>query len=140
MQSRNPRDILLTVIQDALTEVEPGRVIHETVTYHRLNSEGSPQEISGSRISVREQNSYMEEGQQIYVLGSGKASAAMGKALEEILGDAIRGGVIITPAGTTRDLEYIDLREGSHPVPDERSLLATEALLQTARKIPEGSL
>ena len=56
---------------------------------------------------------------RIIVVGAGKASARMGKALETILGDRIDGGWINTKYGHGEFLKKITVHECGHPVPDE---------------------
>lgn len=124
------KKLLEEVIRDALKEVDPANAVRKSLSWNR--AEGKLV-IQDKVISLRADN-------PVYVLGSGKASAAMGEALEEILGDAIEGGIIITPTGTTRPLRRIRLAEGSHPLPDSKSLEATRELLETAAAIPEGAL
>lgn len=70
---------------------------------------------------------------QILVLGAGKASAAMGAALENILGDRITKGLIIVKYGHRQRLNKIDIAEAAHPVPDENGIIATQKLLDLAR-------
>lgn len=73
-------------------------------------------------------------GGKIYVLGAGKAGAAMSRAAEEVLGERIAGGLVIVKDGHRGDvpLQQIELVEAGHPVPDERGVAATERLLKIA--------
>jgi hydroxypyruvate reductase len=54
----------------------------------------------------------------IYVVGAGKASAEMGRAIERLLGKRIQRGLINVPRGGTVSLRRIELNECGHPVPD----------------------
>ncbi|MFH1530033.1 MAG: DUF4147 domain-containing protein [Pseudomonadota bacterium] len=60
----------------------------------------------------------------VVAVGAGKAAAAMGMALEEILGDRLDGGLLVTKDGHGRALERLGLVEAAHPVPDARGLRA----------------
>src|SRR5688572_10470336 len=53
----------------------------------------------------------------IYVVGAGKASAAMAKAVERLLGKRITSGLVNVKYGHTASLRRIQLRECGHPVP-----------------------
>ncbi len=64
----------------------------------------------------------------VYVVGMGKASAVMALALEEVLGDRIRGGVVSVKHGHGVPLRRIQVREAGHPVPDEGGVLAATEL------------
>lgn len=59
---------------------------------------------------------------RIFVLGAGKASAAMAHAVEQSLGDRVTAGLINTKDGHLADLKHIRLHECSHPVPDQRGV------------------
>lgn len=61
---------------------------------------------------------------RIVVVGAGKASARMARAVESILGDRIDSGVIAVKPGHTEDLSRIEIIEAGHPVPDEGSVAA----------------
>lgn len=78
----------------------------------------------------------------IYVLGAGKAGAAMARAVEEILGDRISGGIVIVKDGYagSAPLQHVELAEAGHPVPDNRGVEATRRLLQVAEKAGENDL
>ncbi|MBN2039047.1 MAG: glycerate kinase [Spirochaetes bacterium] len=67
---------------------------------------------------------------KIIVVGAGKATAGMAKAVEEILGPWISEGLIIVKYGYTEELDFIKTLEASHPVPDENGI-------EGARKIRE---
>jgi len=71
--------------------------------------------------------------ERIIVAGAGKASERMALGLEKILGDRISEGLVITKKklGLTRVVEAV---EGSHPLPDERSLAATEKIIDLVSK------
>jgi glycerate 2-kinase len=54
----------------------------------------------------------------IYVVGAGKASAAMARALERLLARRITSGLVNVKYGHTAKLHRIRLNECGHPVPD----------------------
>jgi glycerate 2-kinase len=71
--------------------------------------------------------SYLEDHREVWergvsVAGFGKAAANMAKACEDVIGDKIKGGALITKYGHTRPLTTLDLFEGGHPVPDDNCL------------------
>ena len=67
---------------------------------------------------------------RIFVVGAGKASAAMGKALEEILGDRISGGLICVKHDHGLPLERIEVVEAAHPVPNRSGEIAGRRIIQ----------
>lgn len=71
----------------------------------------------------------------IFVVGAGKASAPMAKALEDVLGDRIAEGVVCVKYGHGLNLNKVRIREAGHPVPDKAGQDAGQeisALLQSA--------
>ena len=62
------------------------------------------------------------------VVGVGKAAAAMAQAVEANWVGELSGTVVV-PAGASLSLQRIGVLESSHPVPDERSVIAAKALL-----------
>jgi len=77
----------------------------------------------------------------VYVVGAGKGTFPIVKALDEILGDRIDGGVValkeITEQLRNPKLELI---HAAHPVPDERSLEAGEKIAKLADSLTERDL
>ena len=67
----------------------------------------------------------LESFDRIFVVGAGKASANMAKAVEEILADRIFSGVVVTKYGFTANLNKIKLIEAGHPIPDENGVKGT---------------
>ena len=72
--------------------------------------------------------------QNIYIVGAGKASAAMAQAVESILGSRITGGHIITKYNHSVPLKYITITEAGHPVPDENGTKGTIQLMSIVNK------
>jgi len=66
----------------------------------------------------------LSQYKNIYVAGSGKAAAGMGKALEEKLGDLITKGIISIDygCGAGIKLKRIMVNEAGHPLPDKSSV------------------
>ncbi len=77
---------------------------------------------------------------RIIVIGAGKGTAQMAKAMEEILGDRIDQGIIIVKYGHGRLLEKITQREAGHPLPDESGMRATAGIRELLKAAGEESL
>ncbi len=71
---------------------------------------------------------------RIFVVGAGKATYPIAKALEEILGNRITDGVITCKHGQEGMLKHARLYHGGHPTPDEGGHLATCEMMKLARK------
>jgi glycerate-2-kinase len=84
--------------------------------------------IDGDALVVCGDRFELQKYERILVVGAGKASERMASAIEKVLGDRLSAGVVITKKrmGLT---ERIEVLEGSHPLPDERSLNATMRIM-----------
>jgi glycerate 2-kinase len=69
---------------------------------------------------------------RVVLLGIGKAAVAMSEALAEILCESLTAGLVITKhlAEKQKTKGKIGFLQGSHPIPDERSLLAGEKVVE----------
>jgi len=71
---------------------------------------------------------------RIVVVGAGKASAAMARAVEDTwLGDL--SGLVVTRYGCAVPCEKIEIVEAAHPVPDANGLQAASRILELARNL-----
>src|SRR3712207_1314733 len=80
------------------------------------------------------------EAERVFVLAAGKAAGAMARAAEELLGDSIAGGLIVTKDGNEASSERLDVVFAAHPEPDERSVEAARQVAELARSLGEGDL
>jgi glycerate 2-kinase len=82
----------------------------------------------------------LEQFDGIVVVGGGKATAPMAKALEGLLGERIRKGVISVKYGFTERLSFIEIIEAGHPIPDQNSVVATRKILDILKEAEEKDL
>jgi len=78
--------------------------------------------------------------ENIYVIGAGKASAAMGHYVETILGNRIKSGHIVVKYGHSCKLKRIEVTEAGHPVPDANGLKATKEIIRIAENASGNDL
>jgi glycerate 2-kinase len=76
----------------------------------------------------------------IYVVGAGKASAAMAQTIEHILGSRITEGHIITKYEHSVPLKFIGTTEAGHPVPDDNGIKGTGKILSIVKKAEKDDL
>ncbi len=96
--------------------------------------------LSGSILAVNGDSFPLDEKDNIYVIGAGKASAAMAHYVESILGDRITGGHIVTKYDHSCKLKKIKVTEAGHPVPDGNGFLATDEIIKIAEKATDRDL
>lgn len=90
-------------------------------------------------------NQVAPERQRVWVFGAGKAAASMAKALEDAAGahagastgspEQLRG-FVITRQGYGLPTRFVEVREASHPVPDQRGQQAALEMLQALAEVP----
>ena len=68
----------------------------------------------------------------IYVVGAGKAGAAMARAAERVLGRPIARGLVNVKYGHVAPLRRIELNECGHPVPDQRGVEGAQRIAEIA--------
>jgi hydroxypyruvate reductase len=71
---------------------------------------------------------------RMVVVGAGKASAAMARAVEDVW-DGPLSGVVVTRYGYAAPCKHIEIIEAAHPVPDAASLAAAERILATVSNL-----
>jgi glycerate 2-kinase len=76
---------------------------------------------------------------KIIVVGAGKATASMAKAIEEILGNRIHAGCICVKHGT-RNITAIKTLEAAHPLPDETSITGAKRIKQLLESASKDDL
>jgi glycerate 2-kinase len=81
-------------------------------------------------LSVENRTYDLSNYKGVYVVGAGKASAAMAQPIEGILDDGIKGGAINVKYGHDVPLKIIRVIEAGHPVPDEAGLKGTKQIIQ----------
>jgi hydroxypyruvate reductase len=113
----------IDVFAHAVAAVNPSTLIH-----NHLRWQYPYLDICGERIEFSSRN-------RLFIIGAGKAAAQMAETVEEILHDQIAGGIVITKHGHGLPLKKIKLYEAGHPIPDERSVLATEEIRRLADEL-----
>lgn len=107
----------ISIFESAVAAVQPRQFMRACLTATTILGEALP-----------------AEG-RIYILGAGKAAASMAKEAEDILGDRITQGFVVTHQPTPFHLKKITSIVAGHPVPDLNSLIATTTMLEVAAGI-----
>jgi hydroxypyruvate reductase len=116
------RAIAKTLFTKAVSAADPYRRLKEVLEIEKsqlriVKPEGLPIEFD------------LNDFNNIYLIGAGKASAPMAQAIEEVFGDRITKGVITTKTGHALPLNRTKIIEASHPIPDRKGLAATEKMV-----------
>jgi len=122
------RDDLLQIVESGILKVIPYQSTKELIH----NTEDA--------LLIGESTYPWKGINNIYFVGVGKGSFPIAKALDEILGKQIKEGVVIVKEGEKRRLNNIEVFESSHPIPDERSIIGADMILNILQKAREGDI
>jgi hydroxypyruvate reductase len=101
----NPRDLLRQMFDAAIASAQPALCLPPHLP--------APESLSNGRLVV---------------IGAGKASAAMARALEDHWQGPL-SGLVVTRYGYAVPCSRVEIVEASHPVPDEAGLQAAQRML-----------
>ncbi|XVK07177.1 glycerate kinase [Maridesulfovibrio sp. FT414] len=116
----------------ALERVDPYRIIT-----NRMSLDGEILTVADDKGDV---SLDLCEFDRIVVIGAGKATAKMARAVEDILGDRIESGLISVKYGHTEKLRRVRIIEAAHPVPDENGVRAAREIEELACSATDRTL
>ena len=126
------RDALRDIFRSGVARVDPDTLLTDVLT------------ISGDRLVIRtpgtERVYDLSEYSRVVVLGAGKATARMARAVEGLLGERIDDGVISVKYGHTEPLTHVRCIEAAHPVPDAEGIRASREMAALARSADAATL
>ena len=114
MGEQNPRELLQQMFAAAIAAAQPALCIPRSVPA-------------------------LPKGRLI-VIGAGKASAAMARAVEDSLPSARLEGLVVTRYGYSVQCRHIEIIEAAHPVPDQAGLIASQRMLDRVSNLTEDDL
>lgn len=81
---------------------------------------------------------------RIFIIGVGKAAVPMTSAIEEIIGDLVTEGVVVTKTGHTKAAHSLSPKlaivEAGHPLPDQQSVAGAQQALDLLSKARSDDL
>jgi len=122
------REAAIGIMEQVLQAADPYRATMALVS------------LSGNRLRVGPLEYDLAQRGRVYLLGAGKATYPVAKALEDILGERICDGVVILKRGYRGKLAHVRVREAAHPLPDEKGYLAAQEMMQMAVKAQKGDI
>lgn len=120
----NNLDIIIT----AIDSVKPANLFLKTIS------------LAGDKLTIQDKIFCLSDFRNIYITGSGKASAYMAREIEKILGDRIINGIVSTKYSHAVECERIKIIEAGHPIPDENSQYAGDLIFRLAQKADADDL
>ncbi len=127
-KTSNMRDDAIKILKAAIAAVDPENAVKSFLSF------------SNNTLSAGDEKYNLNEYHRVVVVGAGKASAPMAKAVESILGDRINKGTVVIKYGYGMLLDRIELIEAGHPVPDENGLAGTQKIADLLDACTENDL
>lgn len=117
MDIEKTRQHALEIYKAAVEAANPKKCV---LNYLSLNDEV---------LTVQEKTYNLKEFNSIYVIAFGKAASAMAQGAEQVLGDRLTSGLVISNSQPKKEFNKLGFRLCGHPVPDERSLMAADDVI-----------
>ncbi len=118
----------LSIFQSALKAADPGKAVQEFVR------------LRGTVLHVGDRKYRLADFDRMRVVGAGKASARMARALQQVLGAKLAGGFVNVPDGTKLRVRGVELHSAGHPIPDQRGVDGARQIASIATESGEHDL
>ena len=101
------------IFSKALSAVDPSKILKERI---RIERDRLSIKMHGDSEKIFDLKAF----HKIVLVGTGKASSSMARAIEELFGDRMTKGVITTKYGHLLPLKQTQTIEAGHPIPDRK--------------------
>lgn len=122
------RKDILRILDYALKESLPEAAINKSVI------------LENNVLKITDKKFSLSKIENIYVIGSGKATYRMTKALYDILKDKISKGIITINESSKKDIGKIKVIEAGHPIPTEKGVKGANEILSLLEQTGEKDL
>ena len=129
--NKKGRKIVLDILEHALKTLDTYKIVKKLVY------------IDGGNLIVGNLNYNLSKIGDIYVVGAGKATLPIAKALKDVLRGRIKKGVIIEKRRKKEKkckLEGIKVIEASHPILDKAGLKGAKEIMNIVKSAKKGDL
>lgn len=126
--SKQIRKDLLEILEYALQESLPEAAITKTVR------------LEANALKITNEKLFLSEIDNIFVIGSGKATYRMAKSLYDILGEKISKGIITINESSKKDIGPIKVIKAGHPIPTEKGIEGANEILSLLEQTQEKDL
>ncbi len=121
------RQALLGVAEAGLEAINTGAVIRDTIR------------LAGDMLTVADETLDLKEVGQLVFVAVGKCAADAAVAAEEILDDHIARGAVLD-VKKCPEVKFLKTFCGTHPLPSDENLVATEAIVATLKDLTKRDL
>lgn len=116
MNTSQLREDAFQIYRAGLEAADPVQAVKKNIRFHQ------------NRLIVKDTPYLLSYYQHIYLVGAGKASAAMAQPLEEVLGNRLTSGIINVKYNHSLPLKKVQGNQSGHPLPDEAGLKGTRRI------------
>lgn len=116
------------LFDQALKEADPGKCVLEHI------------KLKGKQLKVGGKSFNLSDFESVYVVAFGKAASSMSAALEELLGEQITEGIVVSNVRSKQAFQKMDFHLSSHPVPDEKSVEAAKEVVSLLERSGDKDL
>lgn len=127
-QRADLRKRALDVIERALLDVQPARLFEEAL------------EVQDETVEVAGRTYDLSAYDDVYVIGSGKGALGHVEALLDVIEDQITEALVVEKEGQAVESDRACVLEAGHPIPNEASLDAGQAVLRLAERATDDDL
>ncbi len=117
--------LVLSALEAAIKSVDPGELVRKSLSFK--NGMLVVHDMAGNSFRIRKFDN-------AYIVGAGKASAAMAAAVVSTFKGRISGGAINVPRGIKVPVNHIPITRASHPVPDDSGVAGTKKIIRVLEK------
>jgi glycerate-2-kinase len=122
------RRVALDIVEHALAKADPYKATRALVN------------LENDTLSIGDLQFDLKSHPRIFLLGAGKATYPIAKALEDILGPRITDGVIVCKYGQQGRLSHSRMYLAGHPIPDQSGMKASQKALELAARTQADDL
>lgn len=122
-----PKTIAIDCLESGISAANPERAVRDRLVVETTTD--------ADHLRLGDDTVDLSRFDRIVVAGGGKASVAVARGLESVLGERIDAGVVVTDSLPDSGLTHTEAAVGDHPVPSERSVSGTtrvQSLLEAA--------
>ena len=128
MDFKQTREHALEMYKEAVEAANPKKCVLDHVR------------LMGSTLMVDSVKYDLDEHESIYVIAFGKAASSMAEAVEEVLGERLTGGLVVSNTQPENPYNKLGFYLSSHPIPDERSVNAAREVVSILENAGEKDL
>lgn len=123
------RSEALKIFHSSLQAVDPVAAVKK----HLIKKNGT--------IAIKDKVFELDSFDGVYVVGFGKAAAAMAKGVEQVLGNDLKQGIVSVKYEHLDDVSpRIKINEAAHPVPDEAGVAGANEIIDFLKNRTEKDL